>query len=758
MFGLIFVLLALLTTTLEARNSNFAFVENFHPGLNDISRRNYTSWCSCSNDLIDTIGESECHCEGQNLLAIPKNLHNVTRLSIANANIKEIVQKGLNRYSISLRDVILTNLKEFNYIEPYVFRDVINLRTIYISYSPKLEQISAEAFYHSSKSFKMLKIMNSGLKEVPNMKYLSNCDILSQVDFEGNFITEIHENSIRIKTEELNLDNNFITTVQRAAFNGSAIGKLSLKGNRKLSNLDPHAFEGILNIRELDLSNTAIHSLSTKGLDTLEILRIQNTHTLKQIPSVYNFKSLEKAFLTHSFHCCAFKFPNLHDPISHKQHLEFLEGLKFDCRVKRKAENKINETDLTADFLESPDKHFDYFENLGIDPDNDIDRDGFFMSSPVDLAQQNEVMCGKINIFTRNVQCHPKSDALNPCEDVMGKTLWLRVSVWIVVSLAVIGNSAVLVVLLTKRAELTVPEFLMCNLAFADLCMGIYLMLLGFMDLYSMNEYFNYAYDWQYGIGCKTAGFLTVFAVHLSIFTLTTITIERWFAITKAVFLNKRLRHRKAIYIMICGWLYSIAIALMPLFGVSNYSSTSICLPMEAKDLADIIYLTVLMLLSGLGFFIIVICYVQIYFNLGDKGISQQNTNREMLVAKKMALLVFTNFACWAPITFFGVFALVGHSLIDVRKAKILLVFFYPLNSCANPYLYAILTSQYRRDAILLLSKFGFCSQRVQEYRNYYRPPNNSVALNVMSGSLSSSQKKYSDDRRNLQKLINGGS
>jgi hypothetical protein len=59
----------------------------------------------------------------------------------------------------------------------------------------------------------------------------------------------------------------------------------------------------------------------------------------------------------------------------------------------------------------------------------------------------------------------------------------------------------------------------------------------------------------------------------------------------------------------------------------------------------------------------------------------------DMTVAKLMALLVFTDFACWAPIAFFGLTALAGHPLIDAPHTKILLVFFYPLNSCANPYL-----------------------------------------------------------------------
>jgi thyrotropin receptor len=76
------------------------------------------------------------------------------------------------------------------------------------------------------------------------------------------------------------------------------------------------------------------------------------------------------------------------------------------------------------------------------------------------------------------------------------------------------------------------------------------------------------------GLGCQTAGFLTVFAGHLSIFTLTIITVERWFAITNAIYLNKRLKLKKTIGIMIGGWIYSICMASLPLFGISNYSST----------------------------------------------------------------------------------------------------------------------------------------------------------------------------------------
>lgn len=126
-------------------------------------------------------------------------------------------------------------------------------------------------------------------------------------------------------------------------------------------------------------------------------------------------------------------------------------------------------------------------------------------------------------------------DALNPCEDVMGSQ-WLRSSVWIVVFLAVFGNIAVLVVLFSNwsntkplrcsskyfckrlefsfdifyRNDVTVPKFLMSHLAFADLCLGLYLLLIATIDLHSMGEYFNFAYDWQYGKNSISIFFLNI--------------------------------------------------------------------------------------------------------------------------------------------------------------------------------------------------------------------------------------------------------
>lgn len=545
-------------------------------------------------------------------------------------------------------------------------------------------------------------------------------------------------NSVRVSAQQVTLNFNDITIIEDYAFKGSQIGKLHITANPKLTTLSEFAFSGLQNLRELDLSQTAITTLPDIGLETLEVLKIRETPTLNKIPSLYDLQSLRVAKLTHHFHCCAFKYPKQHNPTKHAAFEDYLRqtcihGQKMDKinnykKRKRSIDTKIGyrnynsssdipdveigkghpQQPLTGQFIghQAPRERNDdeIYEDMGE-----------FHSSPTLINDTPiEVLCGNISVKLQDVKCDPEPNALNPCEDIMGFT-WLRNSVWFVVILAVVGNVAVIIVIWFSKTEVNVSRFLMCHLALADLCMGLYLLLIASMDYHSVGTYFNFAYNWQYGIGCQIAGFLTVFAGHLSIFTLTIVTLERWFAIKYAIDLTKRIRLRAAINIMIAGWLYSILMAAFPLLGISNYSSTSICLPMEVKSILDKTYLYSIFIINGMSLAVIVFCYAQIYFSLG-KETRRSSHKGEMTIAKKFALLIFIDFATYTPVAFFGLCALIGYPLINITKSKILLVFFYPLNACANPYLYALMTSQYRRDLFMIVSRCGLCKQKAARY------------------------------------------
>ncbi|CAH2048850.1 unnamed protein product, partial [Iphiclides podalirius] len=669
------------------------------------------------------------------------------------SNITRLTARTIHSAGYHLHHVEHLSIIDAPKLEHIVVEDLCkmpNLKSFFITQAPRLHRVAPLPALPELRTF---IITTSGLLEVPNLSHVhdntkvnTSLPYLQAIDLEGNHIKRIPPHALRVRADQVSLNYNLIEEVPAHAFKNAQISKLSFRGNAKLKRLDDLAFAGNLLLRQLDLSSTSITSLPTKGLEKLETLRIEKTPSLKYIPSIYEFQHLQKAFLTHHFHCCAFAFPERHNPARHALYetqkalmAKRCQQLTAEQRRKRSPNSnkvyKFGVEDAQEGAAEAEDSaatseeytltDSEYFSDSGSFEDDD---EGFheLVNSTLSRGVTYVAACGNLSAGRRRVECTPLPDALNPCEDVMGWP-WLRASVWFVIAAAVVGNVAVLLVLLANHAELTVPRFLMCHLAFSDLCTGLYLAMIAVVDLRSYGEFFNYAYGWQYGAGCKVAGFLSVFSGQLSVFTLTIVTLERWFAITYAIYLERRISLAAAARIMAGGWLFSLLMAGLPLLGVSDYSSTSICLPVESVGVGDAVYQGSLFLTNAVAWVTIVVCYVQIYRSLGGGGECYGGRGAaaaaERRIANKMALLVGTDLLCWAPVAFFGVTALAGAPLVDVSHGKVLLVFFYPLNACANPFLYAILTKQYRRDLITLVARTGRCNWLIEKYKLAATPP-----------------------------------
>ncbi|GAB1301404.1 Lutropin-choriogonadotropic hormone receptor [Apodemus speciosus] len=499
-----------------------------------------------------------------------------------------------------------------------------------------------------------------GLNEVVKIE-ISQSDSLERI--EANAFDNL------LNLSEIKLYGNGFEEVQSHAFNGTTLISLELKENIHLEKMHSGAFQGA--------TGPSILALPSHGLESIQTLIAESSYSLKTLPSREKFASLLAATLTYPSHCCAFR-----NSPKKEQNFSFSIFENFSKQCESTVRKANNETTLySAIFEENELSRWDY---------------DYGFCSP------------------KTLQCAPEPDAFNPCEDIMGYA-FLRVLIWLINILAIVGNLTVLCVLLTSRYKLTVPRFLMCNLSFADLCMGLYLLLIASVDSQTKGQYYNHAIDWQTGSGCSAAGFFTVFASELSVYTLTVITLERWHTITYAVQLDQKLRLRHAIPIMLGGWLFSTLIATLPLVGISNYMKVSICLPMDVESTLSQVYILSILILNVVAFVIICACYIRIYFAVQNPELTAPN--KDTKIAKKMAILIFTDFTCMAPISFFAISAAFKVPLITVTNSKVLLVLFYPVNSCANPFLYAIFTKAFQRDFFLLLSRFGCCKHRAELYR-----------------------------------------
>ncbi|XP_053408485.1 thyrotropin receptor-like isoform X2 [Mercenaria mercenaria] len=728
--------------------------------------------CTCeASDSDDVVAK----CNGKNIKHIPVHLPgNTTKLYFSGTNIRTLQKGAFAIYpfltELFFRDTASEPCK-LETIEAGAFDGLPRLETLGMIGCGHLTSIGSGVLT-TFQNLETLHIYRSGLKAVPDLSQFRTLNpdmngIMIEIDFHNNRIAKIHtEDFFGVKTDLLKLEENQIKKIEAHAFRNATIVSLSLNMNSDLKDIDENAFDDITHLNKLDLSHTKISSLPTKGLSELRHLILKVTPSLKHFPSVLEFRKIERAELTYPHHCCAFINPEKQNPSAWKakQAQEMINkacalstspspttpgilkpsslpsdtkdinkfGDILDRETSRQNREKrqsfdgfgdivklLNDTDTESGTGFSSSDLFGNFKPPSGMNDKNVGsaiHNVMFHKSTVSINENltQRADCGEIYIYNRNVACTPEPDAFNPCEDVMGYE-WLRVTVWFVLLAALLGNSVVLIVLTSSRGKFTVPKFLMCNLAFADFIMGVYLILLASIDVRTLGEYFNHAVKWQNEGGCQAAGFLSVFSSELSVFTLTILTLERWYAISHAIHLNKRLKLRQSVALMILGYTFASVLALLPLVGISSYGNVSICLPMRAESGVDIGYIVSLLIMNGIMFLAICFCYISMFLKV--KGSASTRRSNDATIAKRMSLLVFTNFACWAPIAFFGLTASAGVPLIDITNSKILLVFFYPLNSCANPFLYAILTKQFRKDVFILLGKFGICVERANMYR-----------------------------------------
>ncbi|XP_061589503.1 thyrotropin receptor-like [Cololabis saira] len=623
------------------------------------------------------------------------------------------------------QEVYISDDYSLRSLERHSFHNLSRIVHIQLTGIKTLSNIHQEAF-KDLPNLKYLGITNTGLASFPGLQHIQS----QQQDFileivENLFLQVIPANSfagISLSALTVMLNSNGVREIQRYAFNGSSLEEVFLHRNAELEYIDKFAFDGVIHgPTHLDLSDTKVRSLPSIGLDTIEKLQVKRTWTLESLPPFSAFSHLRSAELTFASHCCGLAMlkrwrghlegvicnltqaekressaalPQSYQGHQNPQHLQD----NFDFPTAKKTRHNSSNGSLVCPTDQSQSEG-----SFSVDLFTDDLRDDTYLS-----------LCNELSMDS-GPWCTPVPDALNPCEDVMSRG-FLKVLVWVVSLLAISANLLVLVILLTSQQKLSVTRFLIGHLAFADSCMGVYLLLIATVDFYTRSHYHHYAISWQTGSGCSLAGMLSVFASELSVYTLSVITLQRWHAIANAMRLERKMRLRHAMVLMLLGWLLCATAALLPVFGVNTYQKASICLPVDTETPAARAYVISVLLMNVIAFMVVCLCYLHIYCMVHNPQHDSSRSDTSM--AKRMALLIFTNFLCLAPICFHGLSAAFHQPLMTITDSKVLLVLFYPLNSCVNPFFYSILTKAFHRDILMLLSRMGLCRQQAHLYRS----------------------------------------
>lgn len=327
--------------------------------------------------------------------------------------------------------------------------------------------------------------------------------------------------------------------------------------------------------------------------------------------------------------------------------------------------------------------------------------------------------CLDIGVLNRSYACSPRPDLVfEPCENIVGYPV-LSYLIWIILTLAIGGNIIIVSLfiksLTTIRHKLSgaqkISKFLQLNLAIGDLCMGIYLTSLAIADYKTSGKYYNWAIEWQHLYGCKIVGPISVFASQLSTFILIVITVERFLKLLYPLHKNLHLSHNTVIKITALGWLYSMTMALLPIFfDINSYSKTSICVPIRIEKVRDRVYLWFLLVFNIISVLIVSIGYLMIFYSVITDSVDSLRIERKL--AARMGSLIVVNFICLIPlISVGGITFVLNKPMIKVTQMKMLVVVFYPINSVLNPFLYGLRGEEFKTYLALIKKRFR-CSSR----------------------------------------------
>ncbi|XP_072179324.1 relaxin receptor 1-like [Diadema setosum] len=277
---------------------------------------------------------------------------------------------------------------------------------------------------------------------------------------------------------------------------------------------------------------------------------------------------------------------------------------------------------------------------------------------------------------------------------------------------ALVGNSVALY-LRAFRGHGRVQQRLIASLAVADLMMGIYMLIIGFADLLFGSNYFLKAPQWHNSGICKMASFLAFLSSEASVISLCLITLDRLICITFPLASGEN------------DYLLRIVVAKTDQWE-AEYVVKFVLVNREKRP-ARIYSIFVFIGVNFAAFIFIAVCYIIMFVRVRQSSLRTTNNtaswSREIKMARRMFILIGTDFACWMPIILMGILNQTKTVEIPASLCAWLVIFILPINSSLNPFLYTLM---YNRSIIN--------SARV---RHVARDPNQTILPHRITADIS---------------------
>lgn len=544
---------------------------------------------------------------------------------------------------------------------------------------------------------------------------------------------------------KLNIGFNRIPKLEAATFINNTLLRWLWVNNNEISDVSSLAFGSMPYLELLNMSSNSFCSLKLpqKGFPSLRTLALEQLWCLHEVPNPHEMPRAQELYYTYAYHCCLWEetldrnvYRNFTEqPTTVPPHLTeaitlppevvpILPGSPFDRDCKGEGDGDGIDTILAI--AES------YNLTVIWGPNCEFRLEGTgFGQSLEDLMQLNSGLTTTVvnqdilgtnheDIFQglnelrahhvaeptyqlhwKQVECFPRPNPLAPCDNLLDP--WpIRIAIWAIWVLTLLGNVAVLFIMIAAREKMDASQLFIVVLAFANTLLGVYLAFIAMVDIRTLGErsFYQSALEWQKGSGCQTAGFLAIFSSQLSVYSLVALTLERLHAVATTSYTKETTRLRVAFFVVIIGLIYAGLLAVLPLsgVGVNAYDKVAICLPFVTETATDRNYILSILSLNMLGIVIGVVGFVLVFVSLCRPSLTRAKRWEIFRSVWKLSLLIIITFICWFPMAVVGYSAFTDDPLINAEQSKYFVVFVFPVSALMSPVIYALITRSFRKN------------------------------------------------------------
>jgi hypothetical protein len=200
--------------------------------------------------------------------------------------------------------------------------------------------------------------------------------------------------------------------------------------------------------------------------------------------------------------------------------------------------------------------------------------------------------------------------------------------------------------------------------------------------------------SWKSSWVCNMAGFLSFVSSEVSAFMICLITLDR-FLVMRFPFNTLHFKGRSAVLISLLAWVLGLLVsALSFLTDWDFYGQTGICipLPISRRQSTGMDYsFGVLIVFNFVLFVLIVVGQAVVYASVhsSSKDLTKSSPAHNAGVARRLFIVVLSDFLCWFPICMLGLATSSGLP-VPGEASVVVAIFVLPLNSAINPFLYTI--------------------------------------------------------------------